>query len=74
MKNELILEKEKFEQIQLNLKETDDNLNNKIKEGNDVEIQFEEIKNKRNLLIEQLFGNSDNSDDINNKIIDENDE
>ena len=56
LNNELIAEREKYEQIQLNLKENNDILNKKIKEGNEIEIKFDEIKNERNLLIEKLFG------------------
>jgi len=56
LNNELIEEKEKYEQIQLNLKENNDILNKKIKEGNEIEIKFDEIKKERNLLIEKLFG------------------
>ena len=61
LSNELLSEKEKFNQIQINMKQNNDNLNSKIKEGNDIEIQFEEIKNERNILIEKLFGNSINN-------------
>ena len=57
LSKELIEEKEKYEQIQLNLKDNDNILNIKIKEENEKEIKFEEIKKERNLLIEQLFGN-----------------
>ena len=40
------------------LEENNDKLNDKIKEGNEIEIKFDEIKNERNILIEQLFGNT----------------
>ena len=66
LNNELSLEKEKYNQIQINLNLNNDNLNNKIKEGNEIEIKFDEIKNERNLLIEQLFGNLNI---IDNKIV-----
>ena len=71
LNSELIEEKEKYEQIQLNLKENNDILNKKIKEGNEIEIKFDEIKKERNLLIEKLFGdvniNQSISVEINNK-------
>ena len=60
LNDELMSEKEKYNEIQIKLKENNDNLNNKIKEGNEIEIKFEQIKNERNLLIEQLFGNINN--------------
>ena len=56
LNNELMAEKEKYEQIELNLKENNEILNKKINEGNEIEIQFEELKKERNLLLEQLFG------------------
>ena len=56
LNNELMAEKEKYEQIELNLKENNEILNKKINEGNEIEIKFEEIKKERNLLLEQLFG------------------
>ena len=56
LNNELMAEKEKYEQIELNLKENNEILNKKINEGNEIEIKFEELKKERNLLLEQLFG------------------
>ena len=61
LNRELISEKEKYNQVQINLKNNNDNLNSKINEGNDIEIQFDEIKNERNKLIEKVFGNSNNN-------------
>ena len=58
LNNELNTEKEKYDKLQINLKENNDKLNDKIKEGNEIEIKFDEIKNERNILIEQLFGNT----------------
>jgi len=56
LNNELMAEKKKYEQIELNLKENNEILNKKINEGNEIEIKFEELKKERNLLLEQLFG------------------
>ncbi len=58
LNNEINTEKEKYDKLQINLKENNDKLNDKIKEGNEIEIKFDEIKNERNILIEQLFGNT----------------
>ena len=56
LNNELMAEKEKYEEKELNLKENNEILNKKINEGNEIEIKFEELKKERNLLLEQLFG------------------
>ena len=76
MNKELISQKEKYYKIRISLEKNIENLSSKIKEGNDIETDFDKIKKERNLLIEQLFVNPPN----NNKIIhsevneDENDE
>ena len=72
LNNELSLEKEKYNQIQISLNLNNDNLNNKIKEGNEIEIKFDEIKNERNFLIEQIFGNLNINDNAIAKNINEN--
>ena len=47
MNKELISQKEKYYKIRISLEKNIENLNSKIKEGNDIETDFDKIKKER---------------------------
>ena len=51
LNEELKIENEKYNEFQININYNNNKLNEKINEGNDIEIEFEEIKKERNLLL-----------------------
>ena len=63
LNNELQKEEEEFKKIEENFKENNETLNEKIKEGNRIQIELDEIKNKRDTLLIELFGNKYNNYD-----------
>ena len=71
LNNELKKEEEELNLIEKKYKENNDTLNQKIEEGNKIQIELDEIKNQRDLLLIELFGNQYNNDNL---IINKNDE
>lgn len=65
LNNELQKEEEKFKKKEENFKKNNEILNEKIKEGNKIQIELDEIKNKRDILLIELFGNKFNNYDNN---------
>ncbi len=59
--NELKREEEEFNQIQKSFKENNETLKEKIEEGNKIQNELEDIKNQRDLLLDELFGNKYNN-------------
>lgn len=72
LNNELKKEEEELNLIEKKYKDNNDDLNQKIEEGNKIQIELDEIKNKRDLLLIELFGNKFNN--YENLIINKNDE
>ena len=72
LNNELKKEEEELKQLEESYKENNETLNEKIEEGNKIQIELDEIKNQRDLLLEELFGN--NYNDYNNFIMKKNNE
>ena len=63
LNDELKKEEEELNNIEKTYKENNESLNEKIEEGNKIQIELDEIKNKRDLLLIELFGNKYNNYD-----------
>ena len=61
LNDELKKEEEEYNNIEKTFKENNETLNDKIKEGNQIEIELENIKKQRDLLLEELFGKKYNN-------------
>jgi len=61
LNEELKKEEEEYNNIEKTFKENNDTLNDKIKEGNQIEVELEDIKKQRDLLLEELFGKKYNN-------------
>ena len=61
LNNDLKKEEEEYNNIEKTFKENNETLNDKIKEGNQIEIELENIKKQRDLLLEELFGKKYNN-------------
>ena len=61
LNEELKKEEEEYNNIEKAFKENNDTLNDKIKEGNQIEVELEDIKKQRDLLLEELFGKKYNN-------------
>lgn len=61
LNDELKKEEEEYNNIEKTFKENNETLNDKIKEGNQIEVELEDIKKQRDLLLEELFGKKYNN-------------
>ena len=61
LNNELQKEEEELNKMEKDYKENNDTLKEKIEEGNKIQIELEEIINKRDLLLLELFGKQNNN-------------
>ena len=57
LQNELLAEQEDYKQIETVYEHNNKELETKIKEGNDIEIELENLKKQRDALLLELFGN-----------------